>query len=46
VRQVIQDPRSGAVEVAEMPDPVPLANGVVVRTLWSLISPGTELAVS
>jgi len=46
VRQIVQDLRSGAIEVVELPDPRPQANEVLVRNLWSLISPGTEQSVS
>lgn len=46
MRQLVQNPRSGAVEVVELPDPVPGRNEVLVRNSWSLISPGTEQAVS
>jgi predicted dehydrogenase len=45
MRQVVQDLRSGALEVVEVPDPVPGPNEVVVRTRASLISAGTEQAV-
>ena len=44
--QVIQDLRSGAIEVAEIPDPSARPGAVLVRTTWSLISPGTEQAVA
>jgi predicted dehydrogenase len=46
VRQLVQDLRSGAVEVIDAPDPQPAANEVLVRTSWSLISAGTEEAVA
>src|SRR5437764_8374473 len=46
MRQIIQDLRSGAVEVVELPDPRPAARQVLVRTAWSVISPGTEQAVA
>ncbi|MFN2470683.1 MAG: bi-domain-containing oxidoreductase [Gaiellaceae bacterium] len=46
MRQVVQDLRSGGVEVIEAPDPVPGANEVLVRTTWSLISAGTERALT
>ncbi|MEK6274463.1 MAG: bi-domain-containing oxidoreductase [Actinomycetota bacterium] len=46
MRQLVQDLRSGELHVIETPDPVPNGNGVLVRTTWSLISAGTELAVA
>lgn len=44
--QLIQDLRSGSAKVVEIPDPAVRPGGVLVRTTWSLISPGTEHAVS
>ena len=46
MRQLVQHLRTGAVEVAQLPDPRPAAREVVVRNTWSLISPGTEQAIS
>lgn len=46
MRQLVQDLRSGRVETIEVPDPPSGPNEVLVRTTWSLISPGTEQAVS
>ena len=46
MRQLVQDLRSGELRVEELPDPIPRANEVLVRTGWSLISAGTEQAVS
>jgi NADPH:quinone reductase-like Zn-dependent oxidoreductase len=46
MRQLVQDLRSGTVEVVEVPDPTPRPGHVVVRTSWSVISPGTEQAIS
>jgi predicted dehydrogenase/threonine dehydrogenase-like Zn-dependent dehydrogenase len=46
MRQLVQDLRSGAVQVAELPDPKAGPGEVLVRTSWSLISPGTEQAVA
>lgn len=44
--QLVQDLRSGTVEMVEVADPVAGPGQVVVRTAWSLISPGTEQAVT
>jgi predicted dehydrogenase len=46
VQQLVQNLRSGSVETIEVPEPSPQAGEVLVRTAWSLISPGTEQAVS
>ncbi len=46
MKQLVQNPRSGAVEVVDLPDPTPGPKQVLVRNAWSLISPGTEQAVS
>ena len=46
MRQLIQDLRSGDVELIEAPDPQVRAGHVVVRTTWSLISPGTEQSIT
>ncbi|HWG56020.1 MAG TPA: hypothetical protein VNT58_05795, partial [Gaiellaceae bacterium] len=46
MRQIVQDIRTGTVEVADVPAPRPAAKTVLVRTTWSLISPGTEQAVT
>jgi predicted dehydrogenase len=46
MRQLVQDLRSGELQVIEGPDPIPEANEVLVRTTWSLISAGTEQAVA
>ena len=46
MRQLVQDLRSGSLEVVELPDPRPGPGEVLVRTTWSLISPGTEQAVA
>ena len=45
MRQLVQDLRSGALDVVDVPDPVPQPLEVVVRTQASLISAGTELAL-
>lgn len=45
MRQLVQDLRSGALEVVEVPDPIPSGNAVLVRTRASLISAGTEGAL-
>jgi len=46
VKQVVQPIAGGAVEVLDVPPPVPDATGVLVRTVASVISPGTERAVT
>jgi len=46
MRQLVQDLRSGELQVIEGPDPIPHGNEVLVRTTWSLISAGTERAVA
>lgn len=46
MRQLVQDLRSGELQVIEGPDPIPRRNEVLVRTTWSLISAGTEQAVA
>src|SRR5215213_3504987 len=46
MRQLIQDLRSGEVELLEAPDPQVRQGHVVVRTTWSLISPGTEQSIT
>lgn len=46
MHQLIQDLRSGEVAVVELPDPKPSGNQVLVRNSWSLVSPGTEQAVT
>lgn len=45
MRQLVQDLRSGSLDVVDVPDPVAGANEVVVRTQASLISAGTEQAL-
>jgi hypothetical protein len=40
--QVVQNVRSGELEVKEVPPPALLPGGVLVRTAASVISPGTE----
>ena len=40
--QVVQNVRSGKLELMEVPAPVLLPGGVIVRTAASIISPGTE----
>ena len=42
MRQVVQSVRSGETRVRELPDPVATPGNVVVATLASLISAGTE----
>jgi predicted dehydrogenase/threonine dehydrogenase-like Zn-dependent dehydrogenase len=42
VKQVSQSLKDGRVEVLDVPKPELRPHGVLVRTAWSLISPGTE----
>ena len=42
MKQVLQYRRSGATRVVEVPAPLSPGGGLLVRTHWSLISPGTE----
>lgn len=44
MRQVVQSLRDGSIQVPEVPEPVLRPGGVLVRTLVSVISPGTESA--
>jgi predicted dehydrogenase/threonine dehydrogenase-like Zn-dependent dehydrogenase len=46
VRQVVQRAAGGPAEVAEVPRPVPGHAEVLVRTVSSVVSPGTERAVT
>jgi predicted dehydrogenase/threonine dehydrogenase-like Zn-dependent dehydrogenase len=46
VKQVVQRIAGGPVEVLDVPRPVPDATEVLVRTVASVISPGTERAVT
>ena len=46
MKQVVQPLAGGPVEVLDVPRPVPDATEVLVRTVTSVISPGTERAVT
>jgi predicted dehydrogenase/threonine dehydrogenase-like Zn-dependent dehydrogenase len=46
VKQVVQPARGGAVQVLDVPSPVAGPTQVLVRTVASVISPGTERAVT
>jgi len=46
VKQIVQPISGGRVEVLEVPRPVPGPTEVLVRTVASVISPGTERAVT
>jgi len=46
VRSVVQPVKGGPVEVLDVPRPTPEATEVLVRTVASVISPGTERAVT
>jgi predicted dehydrogenase len=42
VRQIVQSARSGKLELVEVPAPSPARGQVLVRTHYSVVSPGTE----
>jgi predicted dehydrogenase/threonine dehydrogenase-like Zn-dependent dehydrogenase len=42
VKQIVQSPRTGRLERVEVPVPSPAAGQVLVRTHFSVVSPGTE----
>ena len=42
MKQILQNFNTGTLEVHEVPAPVVQANGVLVRTHFSVISAGTE----
>jgi predicted dehydrogenase/threonine dehydrogenase-like Zn-dependent dehydrogenase len=42
VKQIVQSPRTGKLELLEVPAPTPGAGQVLVRNLYSVVSPGTE----
>ncbi len=46
MKQIVQPLAGGPVEVLDVPRPVPDATEVLVRTVASVISPGTERAVT
>jgi predicted dehydrogenase/threonine dehydrogenase-like Zn-dependent dehydrogenase len=46
MKQIVQPLSGGPVEVLDVPPPVPAATEVLVRTVASVISPGTERAVT
>jgi predicted dehydrogenase/threonine dehydrogenase-like Zn-dependent dehydrogenase len=46
VKSVVQPVRGGPVEVLDVPQPTPEPTEVLVRTIASVISPGTERAVT
>ena len=46
MKQVVQPVSGDRVEVLDVPRPVPDATEVLVRTVTSVISPGTERAVT
>lgn len=45
MRQLIQDPKSGKIEVAELPPPALRPGTLLVRNVRSAVSPGTERAM-
>jgi predicted dehydrogenase len=42
VKQIVQSPRTGKLELLEVPAPTPAAGQVLVRNHFSAVSPGTE----
>jgi len=42
VKQIVQSPRSGKLELLEVPAPSPGPGQVLVRSVYSVVSPGTE----
>ncbi|MGH7287179.1 MAG: oxidoreductase, partial [Myxococcota bacterium] len=42
MKQIIQSPRTGKLELAEVPAPACGEGQVLVRNLFSVVSPGTE----
>jgi predicted dehydrogenase/threonine dehydrogenase-like Zn-dependent dehydrogenase len=46
MKQIVQPLAGGSVEVLDVPRPVPDATEVLIRTIASVISPGTERAVT
>jgi predicted dehydrogenase/threonine dehydrogenase-like Zn-dependent dehydrogenase len=42
MKQIVQSPRSGKLELVEVPAPAPTPGFVVVRNHYSVVSPGTE----
>jgi predicted dehydrogenase len=42
VKQILQSARTGKLELAEVPAPAPAPGQVLVRTHYSVVSPGTE----
>ena len=46
MKQVVQHLRSGTIELEEVPPPALRAPGVLVATVCSVLSPGTERAAA
>ena len=42
MKQIVQNPKSGKLELAEVPSPASVPGQVVVRNCFSVVSPGTE----
>ena len=42
MKQIIQNYRKGTLALEEVPDPMCKSNGVLVKTLFSAVSVGTE----
>jgi predicted dehydrogenase/threonine dehydrogenase-like Zn-dependent dehydrogenase len=45
LKQIVQSPRTGKLELLEVPAPTPAPGQVLVRTHFSVVSPGTEKMV-
>ena len=42
MKQILQDPRSGGLEIVDVPAPQPAPGELLVRNAFSVVSPGTE----
>ncbi len=42
MRQIVQSARTGKLELVDVPAPAPARGQVLVRTHYSVVSPGTE----
>ena len=42
MKQIVQSPKTGKLELVEVPAPAPAPGQVIVRNHFSVVSPGTE----